>query len=87
MMESLVKRRKVRLAVLTTPADVSQELTDRLVRAGVKAIWNFTPAHLVAPPDVLVRSEHISVGLSELAHHLKQGSLLGGQRTAASVKE
>ena len=85
MMESFVKRRKIRLAVLTTPADVSQELTDRLVAVGVKAIWNFTPAHLVAPPDVLVRSEHLSVGLSELAHHLKQSAMLAGHRAPDSA--
>jgi redox-sensing transcriptional repressor len=82
MVESFVKRRKIHLAVLTTPADVSQELTDRLVAAGVKAIWNFTPAHLVAPPDVLVRSEHISRGLSEVAYHLKHGDSLHGHRAA-----
>ncbi len=67
-----VKRHKVRLAILTTPADVSQKLTDRVVSAGVKAIWNFTPALLVVPWDVLVRNEHISIGLSEIAYHLKE---------------
>ena len=72
MMTPFVKRRKIRLAILTTPADVSQKLADRLVSAGVKAIWNFTPTRLTAPPDVLVRSEHISTGLSEIAYHLKQ---------------
>ena len=73
-MKSFVNRHKIRLAILTTPVEVSQELTDRLVAAGVKAIWNFTPTRLTVPPDVLVRSEHISIGLSEIAYHLKQGS-------------
>jgi len=71
-MKPLIKRRSIRLAILTTPAEVSQELTDRLVTAGVKAIWNFSPTQLTVPPDVLVRNEHISVGLSEIAYHLKQ---------------
>jgi len=68
----LIKRRSIRLAILTTPAEVSQGLTDRLVTAGVKAIWNFSPTQLSVPEDVLVRNEHISVGLSEIAYHLKQ---------------
>jgi redox-sensing transcriptional repressor len=70
-MKPLIRRRSIRLAILTTPAAVSQELTDRLVSTGVKAIWNFTPTRLTVPPGVLVRNEHISVGLSEIAYHLK----------------
>lgn len=73
-MTPFIQKRKIRLAVLTTPVDVSQRLTDGLVSAGVKAIWNFTPTRLTVPSDVLVRSEHISTGLSEIAYHLKQKS-------------
>jgi redox-sensing transcriptional repressor len=67
-----VRRHGVRLAILTTPVSVSQKLTDRLISLGVKAIWNFTPTQLAVPPDVLVRNEHISVGLSVIAYHLKR---------------
>ena len=70
-MKPFVKRRGIRLAVLTTPAGVAQELTDRLVSTGITAIWNFTPTRLTVPEGVLVRNEHISVGLSEIAYHLK----------------
>jgi redox-sensing transcriptional repressor len=73
-MTSFVKRRKIRLAILTTPVEASQKLADRLVAAGVKAIWNFTPTRLTVPVDVVVRSEHISTGLSEIAYHLRQQS-------------
>lgn len=70
-MKPFVTRRQIRLAVLTTPAEVAQELTDRLVSVGITAIWNFTPTGLTVPEGVLVRNEHISVGLSEIAYHLK----------------
>lgn len=69
---TFIKRRKIRLAILTTPAEVSQKLADRVASAGVKAIWNFTPTQLTAPEGILVRSEHISMGLSQIAYHLKQ---------------
>ncbi len=72
LMTPFIEKHKIRLAILTTPAGVSQSLTDSLVAAGVKAIWNFTPARLTVPSDVLVRSEHISTGLSEITHHLKR---------------
>jgi len=71
-LKPFIRRRGIRLAILTTPVEVAQELTDRLVSAGVVAIWNFTPSHLRVPPGVLVRNEHISLGLSEIAHHLRR---------------
>ncbi len=67
-----IKRHRIRLAVLTVPVEISQTITDRLVAVGVKAIWNFTPTHLSVPDDVLVRNEHISLGLSQITYHLKR---------------
>lgn len=66
-----IRQHDIRLAILCTPVEVSQTLTDRLVSVGIKAIWNFAPTSLHAPADVLIRNEHISLGLSELAYHLK----------------
>lgn len=71
-MQPFIKKHKIRLAILTTPVEVSQKVTDRLVRIGIDAIWNFTPTQLVVPDGVLVRNEHISIGLSEIAYHLKK---------------
>lgn len=69
-LSAYVERHGIRMAILTTPVDVAQRLTDRLVAAGVRAIWNFTPTRLTVPDRVFVRNEHISLGLSELAYHL-----------------
>jgi len=67
-----VVKNGIRMSVLTTPARESQALTNRLVSAGVRAIWNFSPTRLTAPSDVLIRNEHISIGLAQLAYHLNQ---------------
>ncbi|MDH4043677.1 MAG: redox-sensing transcriptional repressor Rex [Gemmatimonadota bacterium] len=67
---SYITRHDIRLAILTTPVEAAQKVTDRLVAAGIEAIWNFTPTRLTVPPNVFVRNEHISLGLSELAYHL-----------------
>jgi redox-sensing transcriptional repressor len=69
-LKPFIRKHGIRLAVLTTPAEASQELADRLVSVGVKAIWNFAPTRLAVPPEVLVRDEHIALGLSVIAHHL-----------------
>jgi redox-sensing transcriptional repressor len=72
-MRPFIRRHKIRLAILAPPTEASGELIDRLVSAGVKTIWNFTPTQLTGPPGVLVRNErHFSIGLSEIAYHLKR---------------
>ena len=71
-LKPFLEKTRTRLAILATPADVSQALADRLVACGVKAIWNFSPTRLAVPAGVLVRNEHMSLGLSEIAYHLKQ---------------
>jgi redox-sensing transcriptional repressor len=70
-LKPFIKSRKIHLAILTTPAEVSQKLADRLVSVGVKAIWNFAPTRLTVPAGILVRNEHMSIGLSEIAYHIK----------------
>lgn len=69
-LKSYIRNHQIRMAIITTPVQVSQTITDRLVEAGIKAIWNFSPTRLQAPPDVLIRNEHISLGLAQVAYHL-----------------
>lgn len=71
-LKPFIEKHDIRLAIITTPATVSQHLADRLVEMGVKAIWNFSPTRLIVPEGVLVRDEHISLGFAEIAHHLSQ---------------
>ena len=65
-----IRNHGIKMAILTTPVSVGQRLTDSLVEVGVKAIWNFSPTRLYAPSDVLIRNEHISLGLAQVAYHL-----------------
>jgi redox-sensing transcriptional repressor len=72
-----VRRHGVSLAILTMPAHAAQEATDHLVRAGIRAIWNFAPVNLSVPRGVFVRHEHLSVGLGVVVYHLrKRGTAL-----------
>ncbi len=73
-MRSFVAEHHVRLAILATPEEVAQPLADLLVACGVEAIWNFTPTRLHVPAAVLARNERFSVGLGEIAYHLRSGA-------------
>ncbi|MEJ2187221.1 MAG: redox-sensing transcriptional repressor Rex [Gemmatimonadota bacterium] len=70
-LKAFVEANGIDVAILTTPVEVAQGLADLVVAAGVKTIWNFTPTRLSVPKDVLARNEHISMGLAQIAYHLK----------------
>ncbi len=69
-MKPFIRNHGIRMGILTTPVPVSQSVTDQLVASGVRAIWNFSPTRLNVAEGVLVRNEHISLGLAQLAYHL-----------------
>ena len=56
--------------VLVTPAEAAQEVADRLVALGVKAILNFAPVQLVVPDDVVVKTVNLALELETLSYAL-----------------
>ncbi|HOJ04219.1 MAG TPA: redox-sensing transcriptional repressor Rex [Bacteroidota bacterium] len=80
---SMIQKYKVKLVILCVPKDVAQEITDIAVKAGVKAIWNFTPQELSVPDGVKVRNEQIIGGFMALSHFLKMQSLSRTEEGAA----
>lgn len=62
----------VEIGVITTPAAYAQEVSDLLVSAGIKAIWNFAPAHIYVPDGVLVQNENMACSLALLSKHLNE---------------
>jgi redox-sensing transcriptional repressor len=70
--ENLVKRLKIRIGIITVPGAHAQNVCDLMVRAGIKAIWNFAPAHLTVPNGVALKNEDLSVSLAVLSNDLKK---------------
>lgn len=68
----IVAERNVELGIITAPVRGAQDAAERLIDAGVRAIWNFAPTGLRVPEHVKVRHEHLSVGLAELAYYLNR---------------
>jgi redox-sensing transcriptional repressor len=58
------------IAIVVTPAEAAQLVTDRLVHAGVKAILNFAPVQLSVPSDVAVKSVNMAIELETLSFAL-----------------
>jgi redox-sensing transcriptional repressor len=66
-----VRAAKVRLAMVTVPAGAAQEVTDKLVQAGVKAILNYAPTVLNVPNHVHVQHIDPSTHLQRMTYYLE----------------
>ena len=55
----IIKKFKTKITILTVPKQFAQEVTDFIVKSGIKYIWNFTPAVLSVPKDVQVWNENL----------------------------
>ena len=71
-LEDVVRATGVAIGVIATPAAAAQEVTDRLVDAGVRSILNFAPVTVVVPDHVSVRKVDLAVELQILAFYQQQ---------------
>ncbi|WP_069650324.1 redox-sensing transcriptional repressor Rex [Caloranaerobacter ferrireducens] len=71
-LEDFVKENQIEIGIICTPKVVSQEIADKLVNSGVKGIWNFAPADLRVPEDVVVENVHLNESLFTLSYMLKE---------------
>ena len=58
------------IVVLTVPSDNAQEIVDRVVGAGIKAILSFAPTQLTVPDDVELRTVNMAMELEALTFAL-----------------
>jgi redox-sensing transcriptional repressor len=81
-LERVVAAERVRIGVLATPAQVAQDLCDRMVVAGITSVLNFAPIVLQVPDGVELRKVDLSTELQILAFHeqrkVAQDALEGG---------
>lgn len=69
-LEAELGRRPIDMAVLVTPGEAAQAVTDRLVALGVKAILNFAPVQLAVPDEVVVKTVNLALELETLSYAL-----------------
>jgi redox-sensing transcriptional repressor len=66
-----IRERSVKLAILTVPGKVAQEVANTLIGAGVQAILNFAPAVLHVPERVVVNNVDLAIELENLSYFVK----------------
>ena len=76
----IVREHEVAIGVVSTPAQVAQEVAERLVEAGVRSILNFAPAVISVPPTVSLRKVDLSIELQILAFYEQRKAALAAVR-------
>lgn len=65
-----IRKAGVQVAMLSVPAATAQEVTDMLVKAGVKAILNYAPISLTVPDEVRVQHIDPATHLQRMTYYL-----------------
>lgn len=71
-MEDLIKRMNIHIGIITVPQNAAQEVCNKMIECGIKAIWNFAPIELKVPKNIAIKNEDLSASLSILLKNLKE---------------
>lgn len=67
---AVCREKHIEIGIITTPMECAQEVCDKLVEGGVKAVWNFAHTYLHVPSGILVQNEDMAVSFALLSNHL-----------------
>lgn len=65
-LDGFCRENAVRIGIITVPAEYAQDVCDRLVKNGIRAIWCFAPCTLSVPEGVTVQYENMALSLAYL---------------------
>jgi len=66
-----IREHNVRMAILSVPAVVAQEVANQLVAAGITGILNFAPLVLQVPEAVMVNNVNLAIELENLSYFIQ----------------
>ena len=70
--ETFVQEKNIDIAILCIPKHGAQDVVDRLVKSGIKGIWNFAPIDLEVPNGVIVENVNLTESLFTLSYLMKE---------------
>ena len=65
-----IRSEEIKIAMLAVPAATAQQVADKLVEAGIKAILNYAPVSLSVPSHVRVQYIDPAIGLQRMTYYL-----------------
>ena len=70
--EVYCREHDVKLGIITVGQGSAQDVCDKLVQSGIKAIWNFAPVTLKVPNGVLLKQENLALSLAYLNNQISR---------------
>jgi redox-sensing transcriptional repressor len=67
---NLALRMHVEIGIIAVPAGAAQAVAELMISGGIRALWNFAPAQVDVPEDVIVENEDLSASLAVLSRRL-----------------
>jgi len=74
-MEYFINRNDIDIAVLTVPAEVTEEIVKILLNTDIRGIWNFTPTEISIDKDIIVENVHLIDSLLTLSYRINESWL------------
>ena len=68
--EAKMKEYDVNIGVPTVPINIAQEITNKMVDGGIKAVWNFTPFRIRVPENIVVQNTSLYAHLAVMFNRL-----------------
>ncbi len=72
VVEEYVEKNNISIAILCIPKNGAQKTVDKLVRAGIKGIWNFAPIDVEVPKGVIVENVNLRESLFTLSYLMNE---------------
>lgn len=64
------RKMKAEIGVLTVPPGSAQDVSDYMIRGGVRAIWNFTPFRIRVPEGIVLQNTSLYAHLAVMFNRL-----------------
>jgi redox-sensing transcriptional repressor len=70
--KNLAERLHCKIGIITTPAEISQNIAEMMISWGIKAIWNFSPTTIRVPEGIIVENTSIYSNLAVILNKLEK---------------
>lgn len=86
-MSLMIKNENIRIGIITVPELYAAETADKLVKAGIKGILNYTPKPVNVPDDVYLEEYDMITTLEKIAFYVKMSEEASEQETSVRPKK
>lgn len=74
-LEKVVKQDNITIGIITVPSEETQTISEKLVKAGIRGILNYTPKAINVPDHVYLEEHDMITSLEKVAFFVKKNSM------------